>query len=139
MNIEELLNNNLGIDTTQEIWVRAFRKFRIDTGEKVEQLECLEGYNCKITLRTNQGKDLVKGIQGCVIDTTKGLVVFGVQFKELPITLLIKGKSIRVLQISNKFLNTVGTVRTDDLVIEFTVPKKFSTQFEVMLSRANKS
>ena len=136
MNIEQMIQNNLGIDTSKDIWASAFKKFKVDTGEDIGELKCFDVYSCKISARNIQGEELVKGISGCAAATTKGLVILGVQENKFPVTLFLRKNEIRVLQVNDKMFNTIGTLITDKLTIDLTVPKKFSTKFEGMLNKA---
>lgn len=131
-----MMKDDLGIDTDQDIWVSAIKKFKVDTGENLSALKCIGICSCKISTRTSKGDEVVKGISGCAAATDKGLVVLGVEEGKFPVTLLIKKNNIRVLQFNSKLLSATGTITTDSSVIEMVVPKKSASKLEVMLNKA---
>ena len=136
MNIENMIKDNLGIDTDQDIWVSAIKKFKVDTGESLDTLNCIGICSCKISTRTSNGDEVVRGVSGCAAATDKGLVVLGAEKGKFPVTLFIKKNNIRVLQFSSKLLSATGTVTTDSSVIEMVVPKKSASKLEVILNKA---
>lgn len=135
MSIDELLVDRLGIDINQGIWARSLQKFNVDTGEDRDELDCFDAYACKVSVKANQGDNIVKNISGCVVATTKGLAVLGAQEGRFPLTMFIKKQDMRVLQVSDRLLSTIGTITTNSMTVELTVPKKVSTKFEAMLNR----
>lgn len=136
MDVESMMRDNIGIDTDKDIWVSTIKKFKVDTGENLNALNCIEMCSCKVSTRTSRGDEVVKGLSGCAAATDKGLVVLGVEEGKFPVTMLIKKNNIRVLQFNSKLLSATGTITTDSSVIEMVVPKKSASKLEVMLNKA---
>lgn len=135
MDLDEILGRVLEIDTHQELWARALKKLSINVGDVVERLDCFDAYLCKITVKSNIGKDIIKNFEGCIVMADKVLVILGAQKNELPLTMFIGKSSIRVLQVTKKMFNTIGTIITDNEKIEITVQKKYSDNFEKALNK----
>lgn len=134
MSYEEILFS-LGINTDLPEWKRAKTQLYINLDIDVEKLEFIGGKAVKFTQRSIRGEVEIGEREGVAFIYSGGLLIVCTAADDMPLTVLIARKLIRVVEAETKLLKACVIVKTNDDVYELKVPKKQVSELEKMINK----
>ena len=114
---------------------RAKTQLYINLDIDTEKLDCIGGQAVKFIQKTIRGEVEIGEREGYVFGISQGLLVVCPAVDDMPLTVLVEKKLIRVVESEAKLLRSCVIVKTNDELFELRVPKK---QVETLERLVNK-
>ncbi len=134
MTFEECLNA-VGVNTSAREWQFAIKQIYINLSIDTQKLECLGAQGCRFAQKSIRGTVKISERDGYVVATTGGLLIVCPATDDMPVTIMLDRKLIRVVEAESKFLKSAVNVKTNDELYEFKVGKKQLGDMEKLINK----
>ena len=105
-------DNSINIDSPE--WQRVIRQLHIQMEVDVDKFDYYKCYSCRFTLKANRNATKISERPGYFISAKQGILVICPSTTDLPVTLFVDKKLIRVVTSESKFLKAELNVKTND-------------------------
>ena len=130
MQLLEVLGEESSININSAEWQFAIKQLHIQMPIDVDKLNYTKCFPCRFTLKGNRSSVKISERNGYFIGSTSGILVVCPATDDLPITLFIDKKGIRVVQSESKLLKAELSVKTNEEMFCFKGPKKVVSEME---------
>jgi len=130
MQLIDLLASENSIDLKSQEWERAIRHVHIQMKIDVDKLDYSKCIPCRFTLLGGRNDIKISERPGYFISAKQGILVICTSTTDLPLTLFIDKKSIRVVQHESKFLKAEIIVKTNEDTYSFKASKKIGDEID---------
>ena len=134
MLFDEVLEQ-LAVKADSPEWKRAKTQLYVNLGIDTEKTECTGGQAVKFIQKTIRGEVEIGEREGYVFALSNGLLVVCPAVDDMPLTVLIEKKLIRIVESEAKLLRSCVIVKTNDILYELRVPKKQVDTLEKLVNR----
>ena len=132
MLFDEVLQS-LGVKGDSPEWKRAKTQLYINLQIDTEKAEFFGGQAVKFCQKTIRGAVEIDEREGYVFTMPSGLLVVCVAVDDMPLTVVIERKKIRVVEAETRMFSAEVHVKTNDDLYEMRVPKKQVGNLEKMM------
>ena len=115
-------DNSINIDSAE--WQRVIRQLHIQMEVDVEKFDYYKCYPCRFSLKANTNSTKISERPGYFISAKQGILVICPSTTDLPVTLFVDKKLIRVVTAESKFLKAELNVKTNEDTYCFRSNKK---------------
>ena len=126
---------SLGMNADSPEWSRAKTQLFVNLGIDLEKTDCIGGQSVKFTQKSIRGTVKIGEREGVCFEISSGLLVVCPAADDMPLTILVDRKLIRVVEAESKLLRSCVNVKTNDDLYEFKVPKKQLGTLEKMINK----
>ncbi len=130
MQLLEVLATDNTINLQAPEWQFAIKQMHIQMPVDVDKLNYTKCFPCKFTLKGNRNETKIAEKSGYFIGSSSGILVVCPATDDLPLTLFIDKKLIRVVQSESKFMKAELSVKTNEETFCFKGPKKVVADME---------
>ena len=134
MTFNEILQS-IGVNPDAPEWSRAKTQLYVNLGIDTEKVDCLGGQAVRFTQKSIRGTVKIGEREGVVFEISSGLMIVCPAVDDMPLTILVDRKLIRIVEAESKLLKSCVTVKTNDELYEFKVPKKQVATLEKMINK----
>ena len=127
--------HQLGVNPEAHEWLFALKQIYVNLGIDKDKLNCLGGQQCRFAQKSIRGSSIISERDGYYIGTTGGLLIICPAINDMPITIMLDRKQIRVVEAESKLLKAAVIVKTNDELFEFKVPKKQLSAAEKLVNK----
>lgn len=138
MLLDEVLQS-LGVKGDSPEWKRAKTQLYINLQIDTEKAEFFGGQAVKFCQKTIRGSVEIDEREGYVFTMPSGLLVVCVAVDDMPLTVVIERKKIRVVEAETRMFSAEVHVKTNDDLFELRVPKKQVGTLEKMINKVRNS
>ena len=124
MDLLEVLKTESSINTDSAEWQRVLRQLHVQMDVDVESFDYFKCYPCKFTLKANRNSVKISERPGYFISARQGILVVCPSTTDLPVTLFVDKKLIRVVTSESKLLKSELNVKTNEDTYAFRSNKK---------------
>ena len=124
MQLLEVLKTEPSINTDSAEWQRVLRQMHVQMTVDVDSFDYYKCYPCRFTLKANRNAVKISERPGYFIRAKQGIIVVCPSTTDLPVTLYIDKKLIRVVTSESKLLKSELNVKTNDDTYAFRSSKK---------------
>ncbi len=124
MDLLEVLKTESSINTDSAEWQRVLRQLHVQMEVDVESFDYFKCYPCKFTLKANRNSVKISERPGYFISARQGILVVCPSTTDLPVTLFVDKKLIRVVTSESKLLKSELNVKTNEDTYAFRSNKK---------------
>lgn len=135
MQLLEALATDSSINIQSQEWQRLLKQVHIQLPVDVEKLEIYKCLPCRFTLKATRNTVKISERPGYFLSAKQGILVLCPSTTDLPVTLFIDKKAIRVVEHETKLLKAEVNVKTNDEVFSFKGPKKQCGELEKEVNR----
>ena len=135
MQLMEVLISNNTINIESAEWQRVIKQIHIQMTLDIDKLDCYKCLECKFCLKANRSTTKISERSGYFISAKQGLLVICPSTTDLPITMFIDKKQIRVVEHETKFLKGEVNVKTNEDTYCFRGGKKQVAELEKEVNR----
>lgn len=115
-------DNTISIESTE--WQRVIRQVHIQMDIDVDKFDFYKCLSCRFILKTNSKSVKISERPGYFLSAKQGILVICPSTTDLPVTLFVDKKQIRVVTAESKFLKAEVNVTTNDETFVFKSNKK---------------
>ena len=132
--LEALANeSSINIDSTE--WQRVIRQLHIQMDVDVDKFDYYKCLPCRFILKTNSKSVKISERPGYLVSAKQGLLIICPSTTDLPVTIYVDKKLIRVVTAEAKFLKAEVNVTTNDETYVFKSNKKGVADIEKELNK----
>ncbi|MBR4555462.1 MAG: hypothetical protein IKO27_07700 [Ruminococcus sp.] len=124
MELLEVLKTDSSINLDSPEWQRVLRQLHIQMTIDVDKLDYYKCLPCKFALKSINGSTKISDRPGFFLSAKQGMLIICPSTTDLPITMFIDKKGIRVVQSEIKLLKSEIDVKTNEDMFVFKSNKK---------------
>ncbi|MBR6873099.1 MAG: hypothetical protein IKN17_06305 [Ruminococcus sp.] len=114
--------NSININTPE--WQRAVKQLHIQMEVDVDKFDYFKCYPCKFTLKANRNAVKISERPGYFLSARQGILVICPSTTDLPLTMFVDKKAIRVVKAESKLMKSEVIITTNDDTYVFRSNKK---------------
>ena len=126
----EVLISEGSINIESQEWQRVIKQLHIQLPVDVDKFDYYKCYACKFALKGNRNTVKISERPGYFVSAKQGILVICPSTTDLPITIFIDKKTIRVVEHETKLLKAEVNVKTNDDTFAFRSGKKQVAEIE---------
>ncbi|MBR1393007.1 MAG: hypothetical protein IJ561_04145 [Ruminococcus sp.] len=130
MQLLEVLKTESSINIESQEWQFVLKQLHIQLSVDVDKLDYYRCYPCRFTLKANRNAVKISERNGYFLSAKQGILIVCPSTTDLPVTLFIDKKTIRVVQSESKLLKSEVNVKTNDETFVFRAGKKQCSEIE---------
>ena len=134
MMFDEVLST-LGVKGDSPEWKRAKTQLHINLGVDTEKADFIGGQAVRFCQKTIRGAVEIGEREGFVFGMPGGVLVVCPAVDDMPLTVNIEKKLIRVVEAESKLLKASVNIKTNDDLYELRVPKKQVAALEKLVNK----
>ena len=124
MQLLEVLRAESSINIDSAEWQRVLKQIHIQMEIDVDKFDYYKCLPCKFTLKANRNAVKISERPGYFINAKQGVSVICPSMTDLPLTMFVDKKSIRVVKAESKLLKAEVILTTNDDTYVFRSNKK---------------
>ena len=124
MLLTEVLATESSINIDSPEWQRVLKQMHIQMEVDVDSFDYFKCYPCKFTLKANRNTVKISERAGYFISARQGVLVICPSTTDLPLTMFVDKKQIRVVKAESKLLKAEVIITTNDDTYVFRSSKK---------------
>ena len=130
MQFLEVLATDNSININSPEWQRVIRQLHIQLEVDIEKFDYYKCYACRFTLKANRNAVKISERAGYFISAKQGILIICPSTTDLPVTMFVDKKLIRVVTSESKLLKAELNVKTNDDTYSFKSSKKGIAEIE---------
>lgn len=135
MQLQEVLATESSVNISSPEWQRALRQLHIQMPIDVDKLDYSKCIPCKFTLLGGRNDVKISERPGYFISSKSGVLIVCISTTDMPLTIFVDKKQIRVVQHESKFMKSAIIVKTNEDTYSFKAPKKVGEEIDKELNK----
>lgn len=135
MQLLEVLIAEGSINIESQEWQRVIKQLHVQLSLDLDKLEFYKCYACKFTLKGNRNTVKIAERSGFFVSAKQGILILCPSTTDLPLTIFVDKKTIRVVEHDIKLLKAEVNVKTNDEVFCFKSGKKQVAEIEKEINK----
>lgn len=138
MTLEQVLRN-AGANLDSQEWSFALKQVHLHVSVDETKMDCYGSYPCRFSQSTIRGSVIISERDGYVVGANGGILVICPAVNDMPVTIYLEKKVIRIAEAESKLLKFIVNVKTNDEVFTFRAPKKIGVDIEKLVNKVRNS